>query len=100
MPRLTLAAKTPKDYLRSVFADLMRDIEVKVNGMAEGRLVAYHNAQTAAPTTGTHAIGDFVPNSAPAVAGGGGSQYVITGWICTAAGTPGTWVQCRTLTGT
>jgi hypothetical protein len=100
MNRLSLSTRVTKDYLRSMLFDLMRDIETKVNALAEGRLAARHNAQTAAPTTGTHAQGDFVPNSAPAVAGGGGSQYVITGWICTASGTPGTWVECRTLTGT
>jgi hypothetical protein len=90
----------PKDYLRSVFSDLLRDLETKVNGLAEGRITARHNAYTAAPTTGQHTEGDFVRNSSPAVAGGGGSQYVIVGWICTVSGEPGTWVECRTLTGT
>lgn len=41
---------------------------------------------TAAPTTGTWAVGDRVRNSAPAV----GSPK---GWSCTVAGTPGTWVS-------
>lgn len=39
---------------------------------------------TAAPTTGTWAVGDIVYNTAPAPSG-------YTGWICTTAGTPGTW---------
>lgn len=39
---------------------------------------------TAAPTTGAHARGDLVWNSAPSAAG-------YTGWICVTAGTPGTW---------
>ena len=38
----------------------------------------------AAPTTGTWALGDIVWNSAPAGSG-------TIGWVCTAAGTPGTW---------
>ena len=38
----------------------------------------------AAPTTGTWVLGDMVYNTAPTSGG-----YV--GWICTAAGTPGTW---------
>lgn len=38
----------------------------------------------AAPTTGAHVIGERVYNSAPASAG-------FVGWVCTAAGTPGTW---------
>lgn len=41
---------------------------------------------TAAPTTGTYAQGDYVRNSAPAVG-------QPKGWICTVAGTPGTWVS-------
>jgi hypothetical protein len=36
------------------------------------------------PTTGTWVVGDVVYNSAPASAG-----YI--GWVCTVAGTPGTW---------
>ena len=39
---------------------------------------------TAAPATGTWAVGDLVWNSAPATAGN-------LGWVCTTAGTPGTW---------
>ena len=63
-----------------------------------GRLSAYNSA-TAAPTGNTWAVGDIVRNSAPAEAGGVGSKYVIIGWICTVSGTPGTWLQMRTLTG-
>ena len=39
---------------------------------------------TAAPTSGTYQQGDIFYNSAPASAG-----YI--GWVCTVAGTPGTW---------
>ncbi len=39
---------------------------------------------SAAPTTGEYAQGDVVYNIAPASAG-----YI--GWVCTVAGTPGTW---------
>lgn len=62
-------------------------------------MVATYNATTAAPATGSWARGDFIPNSAPAELGAALSKYVIRGWICTASGTPGTWVQCRYLTG-
>jgi hypothetical protein len=41
-------------------------------------------ASTADPSTGTYAVGDIIYNSAP-VAGG------FIGWVCTTAGTPGTW---------
>jgi hypothetical protein len=38
----------------------------------------------AAPATGTYQPGDIVYNSAPSAGG-------TVGWVCTAAGTPGTW---------
>lgn len=41
-------------------------------------------AATAAPTTGTYRRGDTVPNSTPSAGG-------KWGWVCTTAGTPGTW---------
>lgn len=40
--------------------------------------------QAAAPASGTWRVGDIVYNSAPTSAG-----YI--GWVCTVAGTPGTW---------
>lgn len=42
--------------------------------------------ESAAPTTGTYAVGDRVLNSTPAVG-------QPKGWICTVAGTPGTWIS-------
>jgi hypothetical protein len=72
----------------------------QVNGLTEGQVSAVTNATTAPPTTGTYQLGDVVRNSAPAVLGTAGARYVITGWTCVAAGTPGTWVQNRSLTGT
>lgn len=41
---------------------------------------------TAAPTTGTWAVGDTVYNTSPAI---GESLY----WVCVTAGTPGTWID-------
>lgn len=38
----------------------------------------------AAPTTGAHVVGEVVYNSVPAASG-------TMGWVCTTAGTPGTW---------
>ena len=77
----------------------IKDVATQLNGISEGKASAVTNAATAAPTTGTYAAGDFVKNSAPSELGGGGSKYVILGWICTVSGTPGTWLQCRVLTG-
>lgn len=82
--------------------DLVRELKEHaqaVNAMAEGRLAATYNAQTAVPTTGSYAQGDVVRNSAPSELGSGGSKYVIYGWMCLASGTPGTFVQMRFLTG-
>lgn len=39
---------------------------------------------TAAPNSGSHKIGDIVYNNAPSAGGN-------IGWVCTTAGTPGTW---------
>ena len=77
----------------------LRDHAMQVNQLTEGRLSAVTNATTAAPTTGSHAQGDFVRNSAPSELGAAASKYVIFGWICVTGGTPGTWVQDRFLTG-
>lgn len=54
---------------------------------------------TAAPVAGTWSVGDIVVNTAPAEAGTAGSKYITLGWTCTVAGTPGTWLPMRTLTG-
>lgn len=77
----------------------LKDHALQVNLMAEGRMVAYYTAQTAAPTTGKHAQGDFLLNSGAAELGSVGSKYVIHGWQCVLGGEPGTWVQMRYLTG-
>lgn len=82
--------------------DLMREWRVmaeQVNRVSEGQLSGTTNATTAAPTQGDYAQGDFVRNSAPAELGAAAAKYVITGWICTVGGNPGTWRECRTLTG-
>lgn len=97
--KVAASNKVPQAYDKGRIQDIVREFENAVNGLAEGRLVNYYNASTAAPTGGTWAKGDVVKNSNPAEAGAGGSKYVITQWICTVGGTPGTWLQCRCLTG-
>jgi len=86
-------------FQRVRIIELFRDVARKVNGVASGRFAALDNARTAPPTTGTWAQGDFVVNSNPVEAGPVASKYVIRGWVCTVGGTPGTWLQSRTLTG-
>jgi hypothetical protein len=76
-------------------------------------LLDYKNSQTqgkkvmqgtAAPTAGAWTRGDFVRNvnttagSTQSIAGAT-PEYVLFGWICTTTGTPGTWKECRVLTG-
>ena len=76
-----------------------KDHAQQVNALSEGRIVASYNALTAAPTSGLFNQGDFVRNSAPAELGSPGSRYIVDGWKCVAGGEPGTFVQCRYLTG-
>jgi hypothetical protein len=85
-------------FLRSLTAHMVR-VAQQVNLLTEGKISAAHAAATAAPTAGEWVQGDVVRNSAPAEAGSGGSKYVITGWVCTVSGSPGTWVETRSLTG-
>jgi hypothetical protein len=54
---------------------------------------------SAAPASGTWSVGDMVWNTAPSELGTAGSKYTIAGWRCVAAGSPGTWLQRRELTG-
>lgn len=88
------------EFLRWQISEQLRQHASQVNLLTEGSLAAVHNAMTGPQTTGTWAQGDKIRNSNPTVLGSPGSQYVIDSWICVASGTPGTWVQQRTLTGT
>ena len=74
------------------------DVKDKNEQVRMGRLAAYNSA-AAAPTGNTWAKGDTVRNNAPVEAGAVASKYVIVGWICVVSGTPGTWLEMRTLTG-
>jgi hypothetical protein len=99
MSKLYLRNKTPREYNALTFAEILGNIETSYNLLAEEKIVAHYRAYTAAPTTGDWAQGDFVRHSAPTEAGGAGSKYVILGYVCIASGTPGTWRECRVLTG-
>ena len=61
---------------------LIRQYGTIVNASRDGGKWTIYG--TAAPTTGTWAVGDRVVNTAPAAAG-------ASEWRCTTAGTPGTW---------
>lgn len=94
--------QVPSDAQPSVsrfLYDFLRPMAKKLNGVASGTFSDFDAAATSAPTTGTYAVGDLIRNSAPSELGSGGSKYVIYGWLCLTAGSPGTWVECRFLTG-
>lgn len=91
--------KTPRVNVDADTARWYREIALQVNALSEGSMAAFYTAATAAPTTGTWAKGDKVRNSNPSELGSAASKYVIDGWICTASGAPGTWLEQRTLTG-
>lgn len=90
---------TSRQQLLRAIKPWMQAAAIKLNRLASGSAAALDGTGTTAPSTGTWAVGDKVRNSAPSELGGSGSKYVVDGWVCVAAGTPGTWVQQRTLTG-
>lgn len=85
--------------LNFTLSRLLRNIAAKVNAIGDGKLVGSDLVAAAVPTTGTYATGDFVRNSAPTELGTAGSKYVLDGWINVAGGSPGTFLQRRSLTG-
>lgn len=101
MSRINEEPRLPPELPRLVqkLTDILREMSRQVNGLSEGRQAANYASQSAVPTTGTWLQGDFVLNSAPSELGAAGSKYIIHGWRCAASGTPGTWLQCRFLTG-
>lgn len=121
--RLSMSYLIPSDATSAVFgcgpnADghiYIADVTIKIGRTAPRTYVApiqgqnvYINgirrtAAAAMPTTGGWRAGDYVENTAPAVAGSAGSQYVIHGWKRITTGTDHTlntdWVEDRGLTG-
>lgn len=97
--RLALDSLVPEEYQSSRFRDLMRRIQEAFNAHAEGRLAGRHFNATTIPTTGTFSQGDIIWKSNLTEAGAPGSKYVVIGWCCTVAGTPGTLLEMRVLTG-
>lgn len=101
MPKLYLEQFLQQDYDRGLMTEMVRQIEDAINRLSEGRIYQHYNAGTAAPTgdAQSYQLGDKVWNLAPTPTGSAGSEYVIVGWVCTAAGSPGTWEEMRVLTG-
>lgn len=100
-PRLTAAFGPIQGLIRDL-NDYLRKIQQQVNQLSEGSVAARYQANTAPPAVGNkqlYAKGDKIDNANPVELGSAGSKYVVTGWICTAGGTPGTWLALRSLTG-
>ena len=59
------------------------------------------NYRSSVPSSGTakYYAGTFVANTGAALVGGSGLSYILTGWLCTVTGSPGTWVQIAPTTG-
>lgn len=90
---------TPRVNVDAETARWHREIAQQVNAVSEGAISGAYNARATVPTTGTYQAGDQIRKLAPVEAGSASSKYVITGWICVAGGSPGTWLQMRVLTG-
>jgi hypothetical protein len=90
---------SPRTNVDAEAAKWMREVAAQVNALSEGSITALYQSAQSVPTVGTFKQGDFVRNNAPAELGVALSKYVVFGWICTSGGTPGTWLQCRFLTG-
>lgn len=94
-----LASTDEMRQLHQALVPLLRATALKANQLAAGRFSALDETGTAAPTTGSWQQGDEIRNSNRTELGGGGSKYVLMGWVCVASGTPGTWREMRVLTG-
>jgi len=101
VPRLFLEQYLQKDYDFALMAELMRHVEDAINRLSEGRIYQHYNAAASAPTgtTVAYQVGDKVWNTTPTELGTAGNRYMIVGWMCVAAGSPGTWREMRVLTG-
>jgi hypothetical protein len=85
--------------MRVAITEHLRNHAREINRVKAGYFAPRLNTATAAPTTGTWAVGDFIANETPSELGTASSKYVVEGWLCVVGGTPGTWVDKRFLTG-
>ena len=93
-PRLPIVKDEKLRQLNERLYELFRNISIAHNGS-----FMWDTEGTAAPSTGTWSVSQKCKNTSPSETGTAGSKYVVTGWICTVSGTPGTWLDMRTLTG-
>lgn len=89
---------TPRASIKD--PDLQRELRehaTQVNMLTEGKMAAKYSALSAVPTTGSYEVGDYIPNKTPAIVGTSPNRYIVNGWRCVTAGTPGTFVECKEL---
>lgn len=102
LPTFNIGSPASFAALNAALQRVFDPLITQLNAMSEGKLSASTNAAAAAPGAGSttaYVQGDFIVNNAPAELGDDGAKYVVRGWICTASGKPGTWLECRFLTG-
>ena len=100
----------PFAYTFKIFADT--DLVVTTRDLSGNETTLVLNSDytvtgAGVSTGGAHVIGDRHTNFIPSELGTSFSptptysagKYVLDGWLCSVAGTPGTWLQRRTLTG-
>jgi hypothetical protein len=86
---MTIRVPTPNEStaidgrITTVMHAWMRLLTAAIEALS-GSLPAIMVRGTAAPATGAHVVGEIVWNTVPTSGGN-------IGWVCTAAGTPGTW---------
>lgn len=101
LPQFEIGNPSNVSTLLAALTRYMRQLVIQVNAIGDGQLTATNNASVSFPT-GTsvaYSVGDYVRNSTPAELGSAGAKYIILGWVCVSSGAPGTWRQCRVLTG-
>lgn len=99
LPAVVEPTKPSLEVFKFQLTLVLREFAALINLLAGGKIAALTNKGTSAPTTGTWEQGDFYANTGVTELGGSGIKYSIEGWRCVASGTPGTWVECRELTG-
>ena len=101
MSKLLLDLRVPDKYDKATMADIIRQLCTQVNQLSEGGITARYQADTTTPAGSAvaYVAGDMKWNKSPSELGSAGSKYVVLGWLNVTAGSPGTFVEVRALTG-
>ena len=93
MARLSFFFFLQEKYDPNTLVDIITQLTTQVNNVSEGRLAGRYYNVTVSPnsTAVAGAVGDFASNANITVIGATPNRYVIPGWVCNVAGTPGTW---------